>query len=84
MENEEIEVLLSLSEGDGWIKARNYKGEEGFVPQNYLDLNIDDLPPAAAESVDVEEQCQENDHYTAVDEDTEAQVGTWRLEFDIL
>lgn len=73
MENEEIEVLLSLSEGDGWIKARNYKGEEGFVPQNYLDLNIDDLPPAAAESVDVEEQCQENDHYTAVDEDTEAQ-----------
>ena len=38
LENEELEVLLAFSEGDGWVKARNYKGEEGFVPQNYLDL----------------------------------------------
>lgn len=39
MENEELEVLLAYSEGDGWVKARNYKGEEGYVPQNYLDLH---------------------------------------------
>lgn len=38
LENEELEILLAFSEGDGWVKARNYKGEEGFVPQNYLDL----------------------------------------------
>jgi len=25
-------------DGDGWLKARNYRGEEGFVPQNYLDV----------------------------------------------
>ena len=34
MENEEdLEVLLTFSEGDGWVKARiNYKGEIGYVP----------------------------------------------------
>ena len=42
LENEELEVLLAFSEGDGWVKARNYKGEEGFVPQNYLDLPMDE------------------------------------------
>ena len=48
MENEEeLQVLLALSEGDGWVKARiNYKGEEGYVPQNYFDLHVDDSLPA--------------------------------------
>ena len=49
MENEELEVLLAYSEGDGWVKARNYKGEEGYVPQNYLDLHADDQVPAGAD-----------------------------------
>ncbi|EFX73637.1 hypothetical protein DAPPUDRAFT_57919, partial [Daphnia pulex] len=46
MENEELEVLLAFSEGDGWVKARNYKGEEGYVPENYLDLHADDQVPS--------------------------------------
>ncbi|XP_071439779.1 protein nervous wreck isoform X3 [Hetaerina americana] len=29
-------------EGDGWVKARNYQGEEGLVPQNYLEAALDD------------------------------------------
>ena len=55
MENEELEVLLAYSEGDGWVKARNYKGEEGFVPQNYLDLHIDDQVPVEHEIHEVHE-----------------------------
>ncbi|KAG8224232.1 hypothetical protein J437_LFUL002688, partial [Ladona fulva] len=29
-------------EGDGWVKARNYQGEEGLVPQNYLEAALDE------------------------------------------
>lgn len=29
---------MGEGDGDGWLKARNYRGEEGFVPQNYLDV----------------------------------------------
>lgn len=49
MENEELEVLLAFSEGDGWVKARNYKGEEGYVPENYLDLHADDQVPCGSD-----------------------------------
>ena len=63
MENEEMEVLLAESEGDGWVKARNYKGEEGFVPQNYLDLNPEDIPSTnvvtAAEDFDAANEPQQ-------------------------
>jgi hypothetical protein len=36
MENEELEVFLAFSEGDGWVKARNYKGKEDYMPENYI------------------------------------------------
>ena len=38
MENEALEVV-GEGDGDGWVKARNYRGQEGFVPQNYLDID---------------------------------------------
>ncbi|CAH1119737.1 unnamed protein product [Phaedon cochleariae] len=37
VENEQLEVV-GEGDGDGWLRARNYRGEEGFVPQNYLDV----------------------------------------------
>lgn len=37
VENEQLEVVGD-GDGDGWLKARNYRGEEGYVPQNYLDI----------------------------------------------
>lgn len=30
--------MVGEGDGDGWLKARNYRGEEGYVPQNYLDV----------------------------------------------
>lgn len=67
MENEELEVLLAYSEGDGWVKARNYKGEEGYVPQNYLDLHIDDQVPAEHEP-EVQEEHQSSIQPTIMEE----------------
>ncbi|XP_072401279.1 protein nervous wreck isoform X2 [Diabrotica undecimpunctata] len=37
VENEQLEVV-GEGDGDGWLRARNYRGEEGYVPQNYLDI----------------------------------------------
>ncbi|XP_017781110.1 PREDICTED: F-BAR and double SH3 domains protein 2 isoform X2 [Nicrophorus vespilloides] len=37
VENEQLEVV-GEGDGDGWLKARNYRGEEGYVPHNYLDV----------------------------------------------
>ncbi|KAL1434795.1 hypothetical protein MTO96_001690 [Rhipicephalus appendiculatus] len=37
VEQEEMEIV-SEGDGDGWIKARNYKGEEGYIPQNYVEI----------------------------------------------
>jgi len=80
LENEELEVLLAFSEGDGWVKARNYKGEEGFVPQNYLDLpeNVEfgagSASTAAAAAADVDAQQEEIDPPASNDYGMEPEV----------
>lgn len=38
VENEQLEVFSVDSDNYGWSKARNYKGEVGYVPSNYLDI----------------------------------------------
>nr|XP_045612891.1 protein nervous wreck-like [Procambarus clarkii] len=38
VENEELEVM-GEGDGDGWVQARNYKGEVGFIPQNYIETD---------------------------------------------
>ncbi|XP_014612779.1 PREDICTED: F-BAR and double SH3 domains protein 2 isoform X2 [Polistes canadensis] len=37
VESEQLDVV-GEGDGDGWLRARNYRGEEGYVPQNYLDV----------------------------------------------
>ncbi|XP_064117381.1 protein nervous wreck-like isoform X7 [Macrobrachium nipponense] len=40
VENEEVE-LMGEGDGDGWVQARNYKGEVGFIPENYIEREED-------------------------------------------
>lgn len=37
--------MVGEGDGDGWLRARNYRGEEGYVPQNYLDVEREPEPP---------------------------------------
>lgn len=46
MESEQLDVV-GEGDGDGWLKARNYRGEEGFVPQNYLDVEREPEDPTS-------------------------------------
>jgi hypothetical protein len=80
MENEELEVLLAFSEGDGWVKARNYKGEEGYVPENYLDLHADDQVPCGGD-----EDANQNVHqHPAIAEEVEPEEGHEEEEEEIV
>lgn len=46
VEQEEMEII-SEGDGDGWIKARNYKGEVGYIPQNYVEI-VESQPAGAS------------------------------------
>ncbi|XP_013782374.1 F-BAR and double SH3 domains protein 2-like, partial [Limulus polyphemus] len=37
VEQEEL-WIVGEGDGDGWVKARNYKDEEGYIPQNYVEI----------------------------------------------
>ncbi|VVC29943.1 Hypothetical protein CINCED_3A019941 [Cinara cedri] len=45
LENEQLEVFSVDSDNYGWSKARNYKGEVGYVPSNYLDIEQETCDP---------------------------------------
>ncbi|XP_050521812.1 protein nervous wreck [Daktulosphaira vitifoliae] len=45
VENEQLEVFSVDSDSYGWSKARNYKGEVGYVPSNYLDIEQETCDP---------------------------------------
>ncbi|KAG0721050.1 F-BAR and double SH3 domains protein 2 [Chionoecetes opilio] len=38
VENEELD-LMAEGDGDGWVQARNYKGEVGYIPHNYIEMD---------------------------------------------
>lgn len=70
VENEQLEVI-GEGDGDGWLKARNYRGEEGYVPHNYLDVERETV--AETEVTDNANQISFSSvDYTVENEDQEA------------
>jgi len=74
LENEHLD-LLGEGDGDGWVRARNYKGEEGYVPQNYVE--VEGVPAVAGFPLQpqisfssVDYHVQDTSHATDQDEET--------------
>lgn len=69
VENEQLEVV-GEGDGDGWLRARNYMGQEGFVPSNYLDVERDIQPDTSSN------QLQQQISFSSVDYtvDSEEQI----------
>ncbi|XP_049961870.1 protein nervous wreck [Schistocerca serialis cubense] len=67
VENEQLEVV-GEGDGDGWLRARNYRGEEGFVPQNYLD--VEQTASAAGAAFELAQQISFSSVDYTLDDDT--------------
>ncbi|CAK9829416.1 Protein nervous wreck [Anthophora retusa] len=79
-ESEQLEVV-GEGDGDGWLRARNYRGEEGFVPQNYLDVEKDTSAggltspgPALVQQISFSSVDYTIDDHMAVDPDANLQI----------
>ncbi|KAK4289813.1 hypothetical protein Pmani_037243, partial [Petrolisthes manimaculis] len=59
VENEELE-MLGEGDGDGWVQARNYKGEVGYIPQNYIEM-LDDASQFPALTTTTEQETTQAD-----------------------
>lgn len=71
VENEQLEVIGD-GDGDGWLRARNYRGEEGYVPHNYLDVERDVAPDTGAAQPLTSQISFSSVDYTVDGEDQEA------------
>lgn len=55
--------MIGEGDGDGWLRARNYRGEEGYVPHNYLDIEQE----AAANGSGAANQLRSQISFSSVD-----------------
>lgn len=84
MESEQLDVV-GEGDGDGWLRARNYRGEEGFVPQNYLDVErepevapggLSSQGPGLVQQISFSSVDYTIDDHDAVDPDANLQIAS--------